>query len=54
MPHPERNVEPFHAPLFTAGDRAAGHGPGLAPFRRAIETAIADRAAPTAVSYNFV
>ncbi len=42
MPHPERNVEPFHDPLWTrrrSDDALHRPGPGLELFRRAVAAA---------------
>lgn len=50
MPHPERNVEPHHAPRFTASDRNLAPGPGLAPFRRAVQAATS--ATPTTAEHT--
>ena len=37
MPHPERNVRPFHHPRWTRFARGRREGEGLAIFRRAVE-----------------
>jgi hypothetical protein len=38
MPHPERNVEPWHCPGWTRGEGqgASGPGVGLRLFQRAV------------------
>jgi phosphoribosylformylglycinamidine synthase len=38
MPHPERNVLPWHDPRWTRRERPASEGPGLRLFRNATQT----------------